>query len=78
MKKYLGTILFAVGIFLVLVAIVLSVIEISNKNIIGGADMPTFILVFLRGNGGLYFTLAAVGLSSFIAAVAVKLKLLKF
>lgn len=77
MKKHLGTILFTLGILLVLASIVLAAIETSNKNIIGGADLPTFRFVFLCGKGGLYITLAAVGISSVIASAIIKLKLFK-
>ena len=47
-KKYMATILLVTGIILICLSIVLAVIETSNKNIVGGADFPTFIFVFFR------------------------------
>ena len=47
-KKHIATILLIIGILLLCVSIVLAIIATRNKNIIGGADFPTFAFVFFR------------------------------
>lgn len=73
-KKYLATILLVTGIILICLSIVLAVIETSNKNIVGGADFPTFIFVFSREKKGLYSTLAFSGIVSLISYAIVGLR----
>lgn len=73
-KKYMATILLVTGIILICLSIVLAVIETSNKNIVGGADFPTFIFVFFREKKGLYYTLAFSGIVSLISSAIVGLR----
>lgn len=73
-KKPIVIILLAIGIALVCLSLVLAVVTTASKNIIGGADLPTFIYVFFHENRGLYFTLACCGVLSVIVAVVVGLR----
>ena len=73
-KKHISAILLIIGIILFFVPIVLAVIETGNKNIIGGADLPTFVFVFFRQNKGLYSTLAFCGIISLVASVIAMLR----
>ena len=63
-KKYFTVIFLAVGLILICLSIILVIIATVNKDIIGGADFPTFLLVFSRGKGGLYFIIAFCGIIS--------------
>ncbi len=73
-KKHIAAILLIIGIILLFVPIVLAVIETNNMDIIGGADLPTFVLVFFQQNKGLYSTLAFCGIISLVASVIVRLR----
>ena len=73
-KKHIATILLVIGILLLSLSIVLAVIATGNKNIIGGADFPTFVFVFFCENKGLYSTLAFCGIVSLIASVIIRLR----
>ena len=73
-KKHIATILLVIGILLLCLSIVLAVIATGNKNIIGGADFPTFVFVFFRENKGLYSTLAFCGIVSLIASAIIRLR----
>ena len=73
-KKHISTILLVTGILLLCFSIVLAVIATGNKNIIGGADLPTFVFVFFRENNGLYSTLAFCGIVSLVASAIVRLQ----
>ena len=73
-KKHITTILLVTGILLLCFSIVLAVIATGNKNIIGGADFPTFVFVFFRENKGLYSTLAFCGIVSLVASAIIRLR----
>ena len=73
-KKHIATILLVIGILLLCLSIVLAVIATGNKNIIGGADFPTFVFVFFRENKGLYSTLAFCGIVLLIASAIIRLR----
>ena len=45
-KKYIVIALLSTGIILLCISIILAIIATGNKNIIGGADLPTFLFVF--------------------------------
>ena len=64
----------AIGIVLVCLSLILAAIATANKNIIGGADLPTFTYVFFYENRGMYSTLACCGVLSIIVAVVVGLR----
>ena len=71
-KKHFAAVLLVMGIVLLCLSMVLAIIATGNKNIIGGADFPTFIFVFFRENGGLYSTLAFCGIASLVLSVVVR------
>ena len=73
-KKHISTIFLVTGILLLCFSIVLAVIATGNKNIIGGADFPTFVFVFFRENKGLYSTLAFCGIVSLVASAIIRLR----
>ncbi len=72
-KKLLAIALSVVGLILICLSIVLALIETGNKDIIGGADFPTFLSVFFREKMGLYSTLAFCGILSLAASAVVGL-----
>ena len=65
--------LLATGILLLCLAAILSINTIEGATegmgIIGGADLPTFLLVLRHGKDGVYFTLALLGVLSLIASL---------
>lgn len=73
-KKYAITLLLTVGIFLILGSVAFAVISTASKDIIGGADFPTFRYVFLYENRGLYSTLTLFGIVLVIASFVIKRK----
>ena len=70
-KKHIVVLLLAVGIVLLGVSVVLAIIATGNKNIIGGADLSTFLFVFTYEKRGLYSTLAFLGIAAIAASVVV-------
>ena len=73
-KKYFTVIFLAVGLILICLSIILAIIATVNKDIIGGADFPTFLLVFSRGKGGLYSILASCGIVSLVISAVLGLR----
>lgn len=73
-KKHIANILLIIGILLLCISIVFAIIATRNKNIIGGADFPTFVFVFFRENKGIYSILAYLGIISLIVSVIVRLQ----
>ena len=75
MKKKYFTVIFlaAVGLILICLSIILVIIATVNKDIIGGADFSTFLLVFSRGKRGLYFILAFCGIISLATSAVIGL-----
>ncbi len=67
--------LLATGILLLCLAVILSINTIEGATegvgIIGGADLPTFLLVLRHGKSGVYFMMALLGALSLIASVAI-------
>lgn len=72
-KKHIVVLLLLVGIALLGISVVLAIIATGNKNIIGGADFPTFLFVFYHEKRGLYSALAFSGIAAIIASVVVAL-----
>lgn len=70
-KKYIVIALLSTGIILLCISIILAIIATGNKNIIGGADLPTFLFVFTYEKRGLYSTLALLGISVIIVSTIV-------
>ena len=70
-KKYIVILLLAIGLVLLLTPIILAVMETGNRDIIGGADLPTFVLIFHHEKGGLYYNLASLGVCTIIASIVV-------
>lgn len=73
-KKPIVIALFIVGLVLICLSVALAVIATANKNIIGGADLPTFTYVFFYENRSMYSTLAFCGVVSIIVSVVVGLR----
>ena len=72
-KKHFTVIFLVIGLILICLSIILAIIAIVNKDIIGGADFSTFVLVFLRGNRGLYSVLASCGIISLVTSAVLGL-----
>ena len=72
-KKYFIAIFLVVGLILICLSIILAIIATVNKDVIGGADFPTFLLVFSRGRGGLYSILASCGIISLVISAIIGL-----
>lgn len=70
-KKHIVVSLLTIGVVLLCLSIVLAMIATGNKNIIGGADLPTFLFVFYYEKRGLYSTLAFLGIAASIASAIV-------
>ena len=66
--------LLTAGIVLICLSVVLAVATTANKNIIGGADWPTFTYVFFYESKGLYSALAFGGVVAVVASVAIGLR----
>ena len=73
-KKYFTVIFLAAGLILICLSIILAIIATVNKDIIGGADFSTFLLVFSRGKGGLYSILASCGIISLVTSAVIGLR----
>lgn len=71
-KKYVFLLLLAIGVVLLFTSIALAIIATGSRNIIGGADIPTFLFVFFHEKRGLYSALAFSGAGAIIAAVIVR------
>ena len=76
-KKYLAVIFLVIGLILICLSIILAIIATVNKDIIGGADFSTFVLVFSRGNRGLYSIVASCGIVSLIISAVLGLRKIK-
>ena len=72
-KKHFTVIFLVIGLILISLSIILAIIATVNKDIIGGADFSTFVLVFLRGNRGLYSVLASCGIISLVTSAVLGL-----
>ena len=72
-KKYLSIVFLIIGLILISLSIILAIIATVNKDIIGGADFSTFVLVLLRGNRGLYSVLASCGIISLVTSAVLGL-----
>lgn len=65
-RKAIRTALLVAGVALLCISLVLAVLATASKNIIGGADLPTFFFVFFNENRGIYFILALLGVISIV------------
>lgn len=72
-KRHIVLSLMAIGIVLLVASVALAVMATAGKNIIGGADLPTFLFVFYHEKRGLYSTLASLGVAAIIASFVVGL-----
>ena len=72
-KKYFTVIFLFAGLILICLSIILAIIATVNKDIIGGADFSTFLLVFSRGKGGLYSILVSCGIISLVTSAVIGL-----
>lgn len=72
-KKYLSIVFLIIGLILISLSIILAIIATVNKDIIGGADFSTFLLVFSRGKGGLYSILVSCGIISLVTSAVLGL-----
>ena len=70
-KKHIVVSLLTIGVVLLSLSVILAMIATGNKNIIGGADLPTFLFVFYYEKRGLYSTLAFFGIAAIIASAVV-------
>ncbi len=77
-KKAIFAVLLALGIILFCLPIILATVEaveiianVTNVNIIGGADKPTFMLVFSQVIRGRYSSLSLLGIVCIIIAIIV-------
>ena len=61
--------LFTAGIVLICLSVVLAVVATAGKNVIGGADWPTFTYVFFYERRGLYSALAFGGVIAIVVPV---------
>lgn len=75
-RKTVANLFFGIGVLLICVAIVLPVVWITaattNTNsigIIGGAGLPTYMLVFSKWHGGICQVLTMLGAVSVIVSV---------
>ena len=68
-KKYITAALLFIGALLICLSVILALTAAAEKNIIGGADFPTFWFVFCHQNSGIYSTLAIVGIAVIIVAL---------
>ena len=66
--------LFTAGFVLICLAVVLAVIATAGKNVIGGADWPTFIYVFFHERRGLYSALAFGGVIAIVVSTVIGLR----
>ena len=73
-KKHFTVIFLVIGLILICLSIILAIIATVNKDIIGGSDFPTFVLVFLRGKRGLYSILASCGIVSLVTSAVIGLQ----
>ena len=72
-KKHFTVIFLIIGLILISLSIILAIIATVNKDIIGGADFSTFLLVFSRGKGGLYSILVSCGIMSLVISAVIGL-----
>ena len=68
-KTHVALILLIVGILLLCLSVIPAALSTAQKDVIGGADLPTFLFVFSREHGGLYSILALLGVAAVVTAV---------
>jgi uncharacterized membrane protein YedE/YeeE len=73
-RKYITVALLAAGILLIVGAVFFAAVSAGNKDIIGGADLPTISFVFFRGKGGAYGIAALSGLFCILSAIVLTWK----
>ena len=72
-NKIVANLLLALGIILVCVAVLLSTITTNEKDIIGGADLHTFVFVFFQEHSGIYFMLTVLGVALIVVSVITRI-----
>ena len=70
-KKHIVILLLVIGLVLLLTSAILAGIETGNKDIVGGAGLPTLRFVFRYAKNGLYYNLAFLGVCTIIASIVV-------
>lgn len=70
-RKAIRIALLVAGVALVCVSLVLAVSATASKDIIGGADLPTFFYVFFNEGGGVYGMLAFLGVIAIVMGLIV-------
>ncbi len=68
-RRILAGCLVAAGILLIALAVVLAWVETAEKDVIGGADWPTFQMILRRGQGGLYGYTVLGGMALLVAGI---------
>jgi len=71
-KKTIATLCLIVGILLICVSVIGAVVDTNRKNMIGGADLPTYLFVFFRQHSGIYSLLSLGGLVCILVAVILR------
>ena len=66
MKKKSSILLLVIGILLFCLGVTLAIVSTGSKDILGGADWPTFCFVFFYEHRGLYSILSGLGGLCFI------------
>lgn len=70
-KKHIVILLLAIGLVLLLTSVILTFMEASKIDVIGGAGLPTLWFVFCSAKNGLYYNLAFLGVCTIIASIVV-------
>ena len=65
-NKHITLIFLMIGIVLLLSGLILAFVSTIDKNIVGGADIHTFLFIFFNENGGVYFYLTLLGVTELI------------
>ncbi len=68
-RKYITIPLLMIGVALLCWSVTLAITATSKMNIIGGADLPTFLFQFPRWKRGLYYFLASLGVTAIASSV---------
>jgi hypothetical protein len=70
-KKIAFAIFLTLGIVLICLSVVFTIIAMANKDMIGGAGFPTFVVTLRHNKGGLFCVLSLSGIASIIMSVIV-------
>ena len=73
-RKHISVILLVIGSILICLSIILAIFATDSKDIIGGADISTFVFVYFRESNGLNSAIALCGIISLSISLMVKLR----